>query len=108
MDPEVIEVEVDEVVTSTGKTKTKKQAAPEQEQASMPKMNLRTRITLKMLQLAANPKTARFFKKAWWPLWAVVGVFVVALGIVFGIVFLIWKFLVALARPYMELFSRKS
>lgn len=108
MDPEIIEVQVDEVVTPNGKSTQKKPRSSEQEQWQMPKMGLRARITMKVMQLMANPKTARFFKKGWWPLWLLVGILIFSLAIVAGAIFMVWRLLLLITRPYIELFTKNK
>lgn len=114
-DPEIIEARVDEVVTPGHKpgkkpkdrsTKQKTRREEQQDPFQMPKMGLRARITMKVMQLMANPKTARFFKKSWWPLWVVVGIIGFTLTLIGGAIFLIWRLLILISRPYIELFTK--
>ena len=76
--------------------------------SKIPGLSLRQRLTFKIVGLLTNPKL-RFLKSKWSiPLWGIIAVFVLAIILMAGFIFLIFKLLKAILTPYINIFSKKG
>ncbi len=76
--------------------------------SKIPGLSLRQRLTFKIVGLLTNPKL-RFLKSKWSiPLWGIIAVFVLAIILAAGLLFLIFKLLRAILTPYINIFSKKG
>ncbi len=69
---------------------------------------LKQRLMFKLMGFFAKPGRKNLLKKRWWPIWAVLLVILLAVGVVVGAFFLVYKVLKALLMPYINIFKRKG
>jgi hypothetical protein len=76
--------------------------------SKIPGLSLRQRLTFKIVGLLTNPKL-RFLKSKWSiPLWGIIAVFLLAIILMAGFLFLIFKLLKAIFTPYINIFRKKG
>jgi len=76
--------------------------------SKIPGLSLKHRITFKLMSLLNNPKL-RFLKSRWsMPIWGLMAILVIALALVAGVIFLIYKLLKALITPYINIFRKNK
>jgi len=68
--------------------------------SKIPGLSLKHRITFKLMSLLNNPKL-RFLKSRWsMPIWGLMAILVIALALVAGVIFLIYKLIILLIKNY--------
>ena len=76
--------------------------------SKMPGLSLKHRITFKLMSLMNSPKL-RFLKSKWsMPIWGIIAILLLAVILVAGIIFLIYKLLKAILTPYINLFRKNK
>ena len=76
--------------------------------SKLPGLSLKQRITFKIMGLLNSPKL-QFLKSKWSiPIWGVLFILLLALILIAGLFFLIYKLLKAILTPYINLFRKNK
>lgn len=75
--------------------------------SKLPGLPLKQRIMFKVMGWLNSPKL-RFLKSKWSiPIWGLIAIAVLAIALTLGLIFLAFKLIKALLKPYFQLFSKK-